>query len=111
MFYYVLHRSIYVNFFIPNMKPSNILDVYATNESCNDKDIVYLDWRIITQHFIGPISVLFPIFIYYVASEGLFNRSILLRFITVILPFSYSAEKHFFCFIRVGYQAIDFSPN
>ncbi|AFN83820.1 hypothetical protein EROM_092060 [Encephalitozoon romaleae SJ-2008] len=90
------------------MKPGNVLEVCVTDESHDNKGKIHLYWKMIIQYFIGPISVLFPIFIYYMASEDLFNRSIPLRLTTVILPFSYSAERHFFLFHKNWMSAYRF---
>lgn len=65
----------------------------------NQKKHIQPHWRDIIQHHIPPISIALPIIIYLLPEKSI-NHNLLLRFITVILPCSYSTTQSLLLFLH-----------
>ncbi|UYI26677.1 DUF2463 domain-containing protein [Encephalitozoon cuniculi] len=71
------------------MNTTHVPEPHRTDELHTEKR----HWTIITV--IAPfVSIAFPAIMYFIFTKECFKKSLLLRFITVLLPFSYSAVQY-----------------
>lgn len=80
---------------------SNIPEAYKTDDLLKNKNQTGLHWKTALYCFSTPISIVFPVVVYFLAGKKTIKNSLFLRLIIIIFPCLYSAKKYLDLFLNV----------